>query len=318
MADVAAVVGNFQGESLLPDCLASLDAQTLRPSEVIVVDAESTDASAAVAAAAGARVLPVPNRGLGFLYDRGVEAAAAEYVLLLNNDVALEPDCLALLAAELDADPRRFAADPTQLDWAGGRVIHARTTLTPGRLLREYLPGLHLDPLVPAGSVLPTVCANGAAMLVRRSLHLELGGFDETFFLEWEDLDLCWRAWARGHPTVYVPSARVRHRVGAVTTAEARPRRSASSHHNLVRFALKCLPARTAARVVAGELLRLARHPRAVAGGLAAVASELPEIRRLRGALAMDAGEFAALTTRIARGDEDDPFPEGRGDGAIP
>src|SRR5207302_841152 len=73
-----------------------------------------------------------------------------------------------------------------------------------------------------------------------------------------------------------------RHRVGAVTTRAVRPRRAESSHHNLVRFALKCLPPRAAARVVIGELLRLPRHPRAVAGGLLAVARELPEIARLR------------------------------------
>jgi GT2 family glycosyltransferase len=119
-------------------------------------------------------------------------------------------------------------------------------------------------------------------MLVRRERMLELGGFDETFCMEWEDLDLCWRARLRGWPTVYVPAAVVRHRVGAVTTAAVLPRRAASSHHNLVRFALKCLPARAAARVVVGELLRLPRHPRPVAAGLVAVARELPEIVRLR------------------------------------
>src|SRR6185503_245916 len=146
---------------------------------------------------------------------------------LLNNDVALEPRCVELLAAELDAEASRFAADATQLDWAGERVIHARTTLTRGRMLHEYLPGLHLDPVVTAADVTPTLCANGAAMLVRRDLFAELGGFDETFFMEWEDLDLSWRAWARGHATVYVPDARVRHRVGAVTTAAVQPRRSA-------------------------------------------------------------------------------------------
>jgi len=72
-----------------------------------------------------------------------------------------------------------------------------------------------------------------------------------------EDLDLCWRAWLRGWPSVYVPAARLRHRVGAVTTERMRARRSASSHHNLLRFALKCLPPTAAARVVVGELLRL-------------------------------------------------------------
>ena len=201
MADVAVVVGNYEGAAVLPDCLASLAEQTLRPAEAVVVDAGSADASVAVATAAGARVVTAPNRGLGFLYNRGVEATGSEYVLLLNNDVALEPRCIELLAAALDADERRFAADPTQLDWAGERVIHARTTLTRGRMLREYLPGLHLDHVVPAGEITPTVCANGAAMLVRRSAFAELGGFDETFFMEWEDLDLCWRAWARDWPT---------------------------------------------------------------------------------------------------------------------
>jgi GT2 family glycosyltransferase len=146
----------------------------------------------------------------------------------------------------------------------------------------EYLPGLHLDPNVPSSTPAATVCANGAAMMVRRSMYEELGGFDETFFMEWEDLDLCWRAWLRGWPTMYVPDAVVRHRVGASTTAAEQPRRSASSHHNLVRFALKCLPRRAAARVVLGELMRLPVHPRAIASGLASVAIELPEIMRER------------------------------------
>jgi GT2 family glycosyltransferase len=100
--------------------------------------------------------------------------------------------------------------------------------------------------------------------------------------MDYEDLDLCWRAWLRGWPTVYVPEARLRHRVGAVTTATVRPRRSASAHHNLVRFALKCLPWPNAAFMVMGELIRLPRHPRAIASGLVSVARELPVILRER------------------------------------
>jgi GT2 family glycosyltransferase len=149
-------------------------------------------------------------------------------------------------------------------------------------MLHEYLPGLHLDSNVAADDVVRTVCANGAAMLVRRDRHLELGGFDETFFMEWEDLDLCWRAWLRGWSTVYVPRAILRHRVGAVTTEAVAPQRSASSHHNLLRFALKCLPLSAAARVVAGELLRAPRHAAAVSRALGAVAGEIPEIIRER------------------------------------
>jgi GT2 family glycosyltransferase len=285
MTDVAAVIGNFQGEKLLPDCLASLRLQTQQPSEVIVVDGSSTDASVAVADREGARVVSAPNRGLGFLYNRGVEATAAPYVLLLNNDVALEPDCLRSLAAALDARPTAFAADAHQLDWSGDRTIHAGTTLAPGRLVGEYLPGLHLESTVSADDTVSTVCANGAAMLVRRDRHLELGGFDESFFMEWEDLDLCWRAWARGWRTVYVPAAVVRHRVGAATAGSLAGRRAASSHHNMLRFAIKCLPAGAVGRLVAGELLRCPRYPAAIGSAFVQVTKELPEILRLRRAM---------------------------------
>jgi GT2 family glycosyltransferase len=281
-AEIAVVVGNHQGEHLLRDCLESVRSQTRPPNAVVVVDGASTDRSVEFAEELGASVLRADNRGLGFLYNLGARMVEAEYVLLSNNDVAYEPDCLAHLADALDADPQRFAADPTQLAWEDGSVIHARTTLARGRLWREYLPGLHLSDDAPAKGVVPTVSAHGAAMLVRRDKLLDLDLFDESFFMEWEDLDLCWRAWSRGWPSVYVPEARVRHRVGGATTPRVRPRRSASSHHNLMRFALKCLPVRAAARVVAGELLRLPKHPRAIASAFAQLAREAPEIARAR------------------------------------
>ena len=281
-ADIAVVVGNHQGERLLRDCLDSVHAQTRVPAAVVVVDGGSTDGSVEVAEELGASVLRASNRGLGFLYNLGARAVDADYVLFSNNDVAYERDCLAHLGDALDADERRFAADPTQLGWDDGRVSHARTRLARGRLWHEYIPGLHLEDDVPARDVVPTVSAHGAAMLVRRSMLLELGCFDESFFMEWEDLDLCWRAWSRGWASVYVPGARLRHRVGGVTTTQVRARRSASSHHNLMRFALKCLPASALARVVAGELLRLPKHPRAIATAFAELAREAPEIARAR------------------------------------
>ena len=301
MTAVAAVVGNWNGERFLADCIETLRAQSLAPAEVVVVDGSSTDGSVRQAQRLGAQVVERPNLGLGHLYNVGVATTTAEYVFLANNDIALDSGCLAQLTQALDDDPSAFAADARQLDWAGERTIHARTTLTRGRMLREYLPGLHLDPNVPADTVTPTVCANGAAMLVRRSMFEELGGFDETFFMEWEDLDLCWRGWLRGWSTLYVPGAVVRHRVGAVTTADVQPRRAASSHHNLVRFALKCLPPRVALRVVVGELLRLPAHPRAVASGLGAALSEAPSILRQRAALRRgakraDRALFGAMT----------------------
>lgn len=285
MPDVAVVIGNYQGEHVLGECLASLTAQTLPPTEVIVVDAGSTDSSSEIARSAGAAFVRTENHGLGHLYNLGAAQATAAFVFLLNNDVALDARCSELLAAALMADDRRFAADPRQVSWDERQLVHARTEIRRGRLLRELLPGFAIDLRVPATDVVPTVCANGGAMLVRRDRLLDLGGFDETFFMDFEDIDLCWRAGLRGWPSVYVPDAWLRHRVGAVTSSSILPRRLRSSHHNLIRFALKCLPAGDAGRVLAAELARLPAHPTLVAPALWRVLRELPEILALRRAV---------------------------------
>jgi GT2 family glycosyltransferase len=297
IARTAVVVGNHQGELVLPDCLESLSEQTLSPAEVLVVDGGSTDGSESVAARYGARFIRAPNLGLGHLYNTGAQATECELVLLCNNDVAFDASCLELLTAALSDEPNGFAADPTQLAWDGGGVIHARTTIRRGSLLHEYIPGLHLEHDVSAGETVPTVSAHGAAMLVRRSKLLDLGGFDESFFMEWEDLDLCWRAWARGWASVYVPDARLRHHVGAVTTGSLRRRRESSSHHNLVRYALKCLPPGPAARALAGTLLRLPRHPGSIVPALGRVLHEYPEIRAARRTVHGKGQVFEQLTS---------------------
>jgi N-acetylglucosaminyl-diphospho-decaprenol L-rhamnosyltransferase len=282
-AEITVVVGNYEGEGLLGDILGSLDGQTRPAAASIVVDAMSSDRSAALAKELGAHVLIRENRGLGYLYNEGAKAASTPYVFLVNNDVALDSRCLELLGAELDRDERRFAADPRQMSWSGEELVHARAMLTRGPMLRQPLPGFRLDLTVPADEVVPTVSANGGAMLVRRERLLDLGGFDETMFMDFEDIDLCWRAWLQGWESVYVPDAYVRHRVGAVTTPGAvQKRRLVSSHHNLMRFALKCFPARDAAIVLGGELLRLPRHPRLIAPAMARIGRELREIAGAR------------------------------------
>jgi GT2 family glycosyltransferase len=292
MTEVTVVIGNHRGEHLLPDCLSSLSRQTIRLAEIVVVDGGSRDASRTVAEGHGARFVSLENRGLGYLYNIGVEATDTPYVLLSNNDVAYEETCVERLAAALDDDETRFAADALQLDWHEGHVIKAQTTIRRGPLFHEYIPGLRLDHAAFATTTVPTVAAHGAAMLVRRDKFVALEGFDETFFLDAEDLDLCWRAWLRGWASVFVPDARLRHRVGGAMSEAVRTPRLISAHHNMLRFALKCLPGPVLARVLAGELLRMPRHPQVIPPALAQICRELPEILRLRRRLQPSADLF--------------------------
>src|SRR4029077_9897949 len=109
------------------DCLGSLRNQTIPPTEIVVVDAGSTDGGVALAESLGASVIAADNRGVGRLYNIGARAATTPLLLLANNDVAFAPDCVELLAAAFEQDEQCFAADPTQLDWETGAVIHAGT-----------------------------------------------------------------------------------------------------------------------------------------------------------------------------------------------
>jgi GT2 family glycosyltransferase len=278
---VDVVIGNYNGEAFLADCLESLAAQSKRPDHVFVVDAGSVDGSAKIAATYGATFVEAENRGLGHLYNLGVAAASAPYVFVANNDIALAADCLQQLSSRLEERPEAFAADPRQDAWDTGELVHARTIIRRGPLLRQPIPGFRLDLRAPASFTTQTVCTNAGGMLVRRELYLRLGGFDETFFLDFEDLDLCWRAWCSGWESVHVPEARMRHHVGMSHRGQRRvlARRHAQSHYNLLRWALKCLPARDAAVVVAGELLRFPRHPVVIGRGLARTAKALRAIR---------------------------------------
>ena len=273
-----------------PSCPTASRASTSRrcaPREVIVVDASSTDASVAVATAAGARVargaeprprLPLQPRRRG--------GHGRRTSLLLNNDVALEPRCLELLAAELDADERRFAADPTQLDWDGERVdprahdAHPRAAAARVPARPPPRPGRRRPTTVRADASARTAprCSSAARCFA------ELGGFDETFFLEWEDLDLCWRAWARGWPSVYVPATRA----CATASAPSRPPARAAEALGVVAPQPRPLRAQVPARA-GGRARRRGRAAAAAApparGGAAASprsCRELPEIRRLR------------------------------------
>src|SRR5580658_7901626 len=101
---VAIVIPTWNKVALLEQALANLARQTYPINRVIVVDNGSTDDSGAMAARAGAEVIPLAvNAGFAIAVNRGIqEAAGAEWIAVLNNDVSLEPDWLAQIMAKLE------------------------------------------------------------------------------------------------------------------------------------------------------------------------------------------------------------------------
>jgi GT2 family glycosyltransferase len=213
--DVSIVIPSWNGRHLLEPCLASLDALDHPGDAVerIVFDNGSSDDTVAWLAQHHPRVRILRSpRNLGFAEacNRAVAAARAELVCLLNNDVRVTPDWLRELLA---------ARAATGAACVGSRVLtrEGETVEFDGGTMNFHGHGAPYRHGVPASELAgereprPTLFACGAAMLVDREVFLRAGGFDESYFAYYEDVDLGWRLWALGHSSVVAPAARVFH-----------------------------------------------------------------------------------------------------------
>jgi len=217
---VSVVVVTHDGAGHLPACLDALEALSYPADrlEVLLVDnASPPDALAAVCRAhPAARVVPSPaNLGFAGGCNLGIARAKGDFVALLNDDTQVE-------AGWLDALVDAALADPEAGVWASRiRLVERAPDGAPllqstGALL--FRDGSsrdrgHREPdRGQYGEIEEVFGACGASMLLRRTLLEDVGPLEESFFLYYEDTDLCWRARAAGWKVVYVPGSIVWHR----------------------------------------------------------------------------------------------------------
>jgi GT2 family glycosyltransferase len=283
------VVPNFNGRRWLPSCLDSLAAQTLAPAEVVVVDNGSSDGSAALASERpDVRVLELGrNFGFAAAANRGIEAVETEGVALVNTDVVLAPDWLERMVAALGSGPDVGAVackmvdlgDPSVLYDAGDVLRRDGVCEQRGRFERDE--GRFDEP----GEVF-AACAGAA--LYRRGAVLDVGGFDERFFLYLEDVDLGLRLRLAGWRCRYEPAV-ARHAGEGSATPEGRTAWTWVERNTLL-LAAKAFPLRWAPQVLyrqAGWAWHALRERRLLAhlGGAAAALRLLPAMARERGRL---------------------------------
>jgi N-acetylglucosaminyl-diphospho-decaprenol L-rhamnosyltransferase len=230
---VAIVVVNFNTSALARRCLESAAADlATREWSAIVVDNASGDGGAdALSALPRTTVIPnATNAGFGAAVNQAAARSAAPLLWVLNPDCVVHAGAFAALEATLEAHADCAIAAPQLLNADGSVQASARGNPTAwtglfGRntLLTKVFPStavarrnLPARDLVEAGVESAEVdWVMGAAMLIRREMFEAVGGFDERYFLYWEDADLCRRLRQRGHSTRYVPRARVTHAGGA-------------------------------------------------------------------------------------------------------
>jgi len=224
------ILVNFNDAAHLPECLSSIEANAAAfDPEVIVVDNASTDGSPDLIAGRFPRVKLIRNarnEGFGAGNNIGFRESRGKLLLFLNTDAAIGPGTIDLLLKEMRDHPDTGIVGPALLTPSGsfqasfgGRTDFFAEVAKKGLLNRRWTRSLRKD-----WSRREVRWVSGAFLLARRKAFEEIGGFDEFFFLYFEDIDLCERFLRKGWKVIFLPEAVSLHRGGAATSA--RPLRS--------------------------------------------------------------------------------------------
>ncbi len=260
---VSVVLVNYKGADDTITCLRSLEALRWPASrlEVVCVDNGSGDGSLERIAAAAPHVRLVDaGANLGFAggCNAGVAAARGEYVALLNNDARPHPDWVSEAVRELEADRTVASVASKVLDWEGRLVDFVEAALTwygmgfkP--LAEQPDDGRHDTPR-------DVLFGTGSAVFFRAEVFRDVGGFDERFFMFFEDVDLGWRLNLLGHRVRYVPTSLAYHRHHATMEKYGRYRESYLLERNALLSMFKNYDDDTLARCLAPAMALAVRR----------------------------------------------------------
>lgn len=224
---VGIVLVNWNALADTLECLDSLARLEYPKIHIIVVDNGSRDdESAAIQQHSPHVIIHASQANLGYTGGNniGIRIAmeqGADYILCLNNDTLVEPNFLSRLVSEMEAAPLVGLATPAiyeahhpeALAGIGCELLLGQTIC--GRPILKT----PIDDLSPFE--VPYV--EGCAMLMRRIVADQIGGFDDRLFAYFEDADLCLRASERGWRCLAVPSARIWHKVNSKQTGSGSP-----------------------------------------------------------------------------------------------
>lgn len=233
--DLSIIIVNWNGGSLLTRCVETVVSSSPKASyEIVIVDNASEDDSLARlrASEVAARMIErqqlrifsnSENRGFGAANNQAFSLTDSPFVFLLNLDTEVPPGTIDLLMDKLNADPSLGACGPKLLNTDGSlqvsvffnppRVWHTFMSqlwlyhLLPQRMRGELLLGWHWKH--DRERVVPML--GGAAILARREMIDQVGGFNERFHMYAEDNEWCWRITNSDWHLMFVPEAIVLH-----------------------------------------------------------------------------------------------------------
>lgn len=242
------VILNWNGAKHLRRFLPSVVQAAPAGVGVTVADNGSTDDSLDLLARDFPEVRVVRlDRNYGFAegYNRALAQIETEYCILLNSDVETPAGWLEPILDLLDREPDVAAAAPKLRSYdrrdhfeyagaAGGYIDYLGYPFCRGRLLStlERDEGQYDDER-------DLFWVSGAAFCCRRSVFMQLGGFDAAFFAHMEEIDLCWRMQLAGYRVRIVPQSCVYHLGGGTLSCDS-PMKIYYNHRNNLAMLFKC------------------------------------------------------------------------------
>lgn len=244
---IAVITVSHGSDDVLRPFLASVALASTAPVTVVVVDNKPVGSAAReIAAEFGAQYAVDQNRGYGHGINAGVASLTEEvdWILVCNPDLVLQPHSIDTLRETGESDPAISAVGPRILNADGTTYASARSLPSirtgVGHALfanvwksnpwtHSYLQDAAEPRRRDAGWL------SGACLLIRRDVFGALHGFDEGYFMYFEDVDLGLRMRQAGHRSVYEPTAVVTH-TGAHSTQSDSARMLAAHHESANRF----------------------------------------------------------------------------------
>lgn len=254
MKKLAVIILNWNGLSLLRQFLPEVSRHTVcDEADLIVADNGSTDGSVEWVANYHPEVRVIrfeKNYGFSEGYNRAISMTRYPYTLLLNSDVEVGPGWWQPLLKFMEENTGAGACQPKihafrrpgyfeYAGAAGGLLDRLGYPYCLGRVVSE----VEKDEGQYDGAPREVAWASGAALMVRTELYEKAGGLDPLFFAHMEEIDLCLRLRAMGHPVYAVSDCEVRH-VGGASLAQGNPQKTYLNFRNNLLLLYKNLPLR--------------------------------------------------------------------------
>ncbi|KKR81043.1 MAG: glycosyltransferase [Candidatus Daviesbacteria bacterium GW2011_GWA1_41_61] len=217
---VSVITVTYNSAKTIKECLDSVLASSLK-AEILVVDNNSQDKTREIIKRYGKRVsLTESKKNLGFAKACNLAGlkARGNYLFILNPDAQIIGDSLAKLLKFVQNNPEVGIVAPQLIKGTNQIQPSIRKLPTLMGAVKEYYlrqSGSYEQYVPQSTAPVEVEAVYGAAMLIKKEVFQSLKGFNERYFLYYEDLDLCRRVKKAGFKIIYCPEAKVRHEIGA-------------------------------------------------------------------------------------------------------